>query len=130
MKSNILNKCLYGQECTSCLLCASICPTNAITIDLTDSGFYRPSVDEKKCIDCSKCKRVCYKFDEKIQDDCIDKYTCYSAINNNNSELLTSTSGGVSNEIMKECLRLGYKIIGVSYDYNNNRAISKIVDNV
>lgn len=43
------------RNCTSCQVCAAVCPKEAITIDLNPDGFYRPLVNESKCIDCGLC---------------------------------------------------------------------------
>lgn len=31
---------------------------NAITIQLDDEGFYKPVVDEDKCVECNLCKSL------------------------------------------------------------------------
>ena len=54
------------RKCTSCQMCAAVCPKGAITIELDMNGFYRPIVDDTKCVDCSICTKVCYKFDTCI----------------------------------------------------------------
>ena len=51
------------RDCTSCQMCAAVCPKDAITIQLNENGFYRPYLDAEKCVDCGLCVRVCYKFD-------------------------------------------------------------------
>ena len=50
------------HTCTSCGVCAAICPTEAISMQLDEQGFYRPQVDEAQCVDCSLCTKVCYIF--------------------------------------------------------------------
>lgn len=42
---------IYADKCTNCNECKNICPTGAITDDL--------SIDLGKCIFCGECERVC-----------------------------------------------------------------------
>lgn len=50
-------------KCTGCGACANICPSNAITMELRQSGFgsgFRyPEVDNDKCVECGRCVRTC-----------------------------------------------------------------------
>lgn len=126
MNNNILDKNVENQQCTGCSICSAVCPTKAITIELTNHGFYEPKVDEKLCVECGLCKKCCYKFDSQISEDKKDDYKSYSAINKDGNELKTCTSGGVSIELMKECISQGYKIVGVAYDYVKDIAVTKI----
>ena len=41
------------RTCTSCQICAAVCPKNAIKVVLDDNGFYRPTIDNVRCVDCS-----------------------------------------------------------------------------
>ena len=69
MKSNVCD----GEElrfCTGCGVCVSVCGTKAITIKLDNEGYYKPVVDEDKCVECNLCKKSCYKYDENpVQSD-------------------------------------------------------------
>ncbi|MGU8573758.1 Coenzyme F420 hydrogenase/dehydrogenase, beta subunit C-terminal domain [Clostridium perfringens] len=130
MKKNILRDCLLDQECTGCSMCAAVCKTNAISINLTEEGFYKPFIDNDLCTGCNICTKYCYKFDEKIIHKKEEECFFYSFINKNSDELKTSTSGGVSYELMKQCINLGYKVLGVAYDYNKDIAITKIANNI
>lgn len=51
----------FIHKCTSCQICASVCPKEAISINLNLDGFYRPYIDKDKCVNCGICKKVCYK---------------------------------------------------------------------
>jgi coenzyme F420-reducing hydrogenase beta subunit len=130
MKNHVLSNHIIEQECTGCSICAVVCPFNAIKIELSNDGFYEPVIDEQLCEDCGLCIKTCYKFDENIKKTENKKLTTYSAINKNKKELLTSTSGGVSIELMKSCIDNGYNVLGVSYDYNKNIALTKISSSV
>ena len=130
MKNSVLSNHIKDQACTGCSICAVTCPNNAIKIELSRDGFYEPVIDELLCEDCGLCKQTCYKFDENIKktDDTI--LVTYSASNKDKFELKTSTSGGVSIELMKACLDDGYKVLGASYDYHKNIALTKIASSI
>ena len=66
MDMNINDKSAL-RECTSCQMCAAVCAKNAIEIRLNKDGFYRPYLDEDKCVDCGLCTKVCYKFDNDVK---------------------------------------------------------------
>lgn len=47
------------EECCGCGACASVCPTDAITMEFDEEGFEYPRIDEQKCINCNKCIKIC-----------------------------------------------------------------------
>ncbi len=113
------------RNCTSCQMCAAVCPNYAISISLNNDGFYRPCIDEEKCTHCSLCVKVCYKFDNNIKvtpNDELDKIEVYSASSISDTLLEKVTSGGVADILAKELIRRGYTCVGVSYNDNNHRA--------
>ena len=117
------------HDCTGCGLCAAVCPTNAVSIVLSDDGFYVPSVDSAKCVECGKCIRTCYKYDVGYQiqtNELNGEIICMSAKNRNANELQSSSSGAVSIELMRCCIEKGDKVVGVAYDNEQERAVSKI----
>lgn len=128
MKSNVCdNKGL--RSCTGCGVCASVCGKNAITIQLDDEGFYKPVVDEDKCVECNLCKKSCYKYDENlIQSDAHE--VCYAAVNKDDEQLRASSSGGVSRVLMEECINRGYKVMGCAYDTKENIAKSVVASSI
>lgn len=116
------------HDCTGCSMCMAVCPHSAIAITLNHDGFYTPAIDEDKCINCGICKKVCYKFDVEIKSKNESDAECLSAINRNEVELKMASSGAVSIELMRQCLKIGYKVVGVAYDKDSNTAISEIAD--
>lgn len=124
MKNSILEK--NHDKCTSCGICETVCFKEAIKLCLSDEGFYQPKVDEEKCVNCGICKQTCIKF--QIVKNINTNVKVYSAKNKNKDILKKSSSGGVSYELMKKCIEEGYKVVGVSYDYEEDIAITKIVD--
>lgn len=116
--------------CTGCGMCSAVCPVSCINIELDENGFYTPNVDLEKCVNCGKCRRVCYRFDKKFVVKACFPLACYSAKNKDKFLLKESSSGGVSYELMKQCIQDGFKVVGVAYDYDKNRAVTKIAENI
>lgn len=48
------------ENCCGCTACFSICPKEAIKMEMDEEGFEYPIIDENKCIKCYKCLKVCY----------------------------------------------------------------------
>ena len=51
--------CNNPQLCCGCSACQSACPLSAITVIEDNRGFYRPNVDETKCVQCGLCEATC-----------------------------------------------------------------------
>lgn len=117
------------RPCTGCGICASVCGKNAITIHLDKYGYYKPVINEDKCVECNLCKKSCYKYDENLIQS--DKHKeCYAAVNKNAKQLMASSSGGISRVLMEECIAKGYKIMGCAYDTNKNIAVSIVASRI
>ena len=121
------------NACTSCQMCGAVCVQNAIEIRLNDDGFYRPFVDESKCIECGLCTKVCYKFDEDVHvasPEQEEQVEVYSAQNVSDELLKKVTSGGVADAIAKELLLQGYVCIGVVYNNSRHRAEHRVATTI
>ena len=116
------------RPCTGCALCSAVCPQDAIEMQLSANGFYMPKIDSELCIDCGLCQKVCYSFDAAIDIDAskAPPLECLSAINRNEAELKMASSGAVSIELMRQCLKQGYLVVGVAYDLKREVAVTKI----
>lgn len=125
MKSNVCdNKSI--RSCTSCGICTSVCGVKAIRMDYDADGFYRPYIDERKCVECGLCKNSCYKYDENFKlSNTVN--ICYAAWNKNEQQLEKSSSGGISRLLMDECISRGYRVLGCAYDLDTNKAKSVVV---
>lgn len=47
------------EECCGCTACYAICPKEAISMVEDEEGFEYPIIDERKCIQCYQCIKVC-----------------------------------------------------------------------
>ena len=128
MKNNISdNKAL--RACTGCGICASVCGVKAVSLEFDIEGFYKPVVDEEKCVECGLCKKSCYRYDmDLVMSDSV--VGCYAATNKDERQLIQSSSGGISRLLMEECISKGYKVLGCAYDLSENIAKSIIVSSL
>lgn len=110
------------RECTSCQMCGAVCSQDAITIRLNEDGFYRPYIDEEKCVDCGLCTKVCYKFEAEVNVITPEDTEVRSAQSKSDSLLKNVTSGGVADALAKELVKQGYTCIGVTYNVGKHRA--------
>lgn len=119
------------RKCTGCQLCGAVCPVGAISISLDKYGFYRPEIDEVKCIDCGICVKNCYKFDADIaQTEKLKEKLLYSAWAKEDNIVAATTSGGIADVLVSKLIGLEYKCIGIKYDTESNCAIAKIASNL
>lgn len=114
------------HECTSCQMCAAVCPVTAISIKLDEDGFYRPEVSDQ-CVDCGLCVKVCYKYDTDVRmTSSLQGKDLYAAQANHIDLVKDSTSGGLASLLASYLIGKGYKCIGVAYDCQNAIAYDKV----
>lgn len=115
------------RPCTSCQMCGAVCPTSAISIKLNKDGFYRPVINDDKCIDCGLCVKSCYKFDYNIKSTSnLESKTLYASWAKDPNIIRVTTSGGIADILAKTLIEEGYECIGVSYDTDTNCAVGKL----
>ena len=49
------------RMCAGCMACVDACPTGAARVK-PGIDFYRPIIDQEKCIDCGRCAKVCQQL--------------------------------------------------------------------
>ena len=102
------------ENCCGCTACVAICPKSCIEMKEDLEGFLYPQVDEKKCVECGACERVCPLNDEhniknKVLSACI--------VQNKNKEILRqSTSGGAFTPIAEYVIDNGGVVFGVAME--------------
>ncbi|WP_372518484.1 Coenzyme F420 hydrogenase/dehydrogenase, beta subunit C-terminal domain [Candidatus Ruminimicrobiellum ovillum] len=115
--------------CSGCSACYTICPVNAIKIELSKDGFYNATLDKQKCIDCGKCLKVCPKFIDNPSINKFEDLPLYASWSLDISTQQSCSSGGIAFEIAKYGLNNGYKIAGVVYDCAEQKVKTVIADN-
>ena len=108
--------------CTGCMMCSDICAKDAITFTY-DTGFWYPSVDEAKCVNCGLCSLRC----PALKDAPIVKgpVSCYGAITKDEKVRWQSTSGGFFSELATAVIKCGGVIVGAIYG-NDNEIVHKV----
>lgn len=118
------------HDCYGCGVCAIICGRKIIEINLNKDGFYKPQiVDETRCTNCGLCVDVCaYSHDElSLQSEIIHSYAAWSLDSDIRRK---SSSGGIGFELGKTLISSGYKVCGVRYNVDAERAEHYIASTV
>ena len=100
------------KDCNGCSVCALRCPIKCIDMIEDNEGFLYPKIDEKRCIKCGICKKVCPNYTPKISL----KGDTYIAINNNTNEKRRSSSGGMFYPLARYAISKGGVVFGVTFN--------------
>lgn len=109
------------KDCCACGACENICPTSAIEMKEDEYGFIYPHINEKLCIRCKSCKKVCAY--QNINEDNQVQGT-YVAVTKN-TDVLKSASGGVFASIAIDTIRNGGVVFGSSLERENGKLVPR-----
>lgn len=86
------------EKCSTCGMCAHVCPKKAISFVHYREGFKYPEINQNLCIDCGLCSHICgfnsIKFEKENQD-------FYAGFSKSQLVRLESRSGGAFYEMAK-----------------------------
>lgn len=117
------------HNCYGCGVCAVACSKKIIEIGLNSDGFYEPHItNTAKCTNCGLCVDVCaYSHDELSAHNVPLK--SYAAWSKDPAVRRKCSSGGVGFEVGRYLIGQGYKVCGVRYNVQTNRAEHYIATN-
>lgn len=101
------------QNCCGCEACVQACPKQCINFEQDNEGFRYPKVDETLCIDCGLCEKVCPVLNTGTAREPL---ASYAAINDNETERLKSSSGGVFILLARQIISEGGVVFGAKFD--------------
>ena len=98
-------------------MCAAICPSSAIQMQMDSHGFLYPTVDAAKCTDCSLCAQKCPVSIPPQVSACTDVLTGYAK---DETLLSSSSSGAIFPVLAAEIIHRGGIVFGAAFDENFN----------
>lgn len=117
------------EDCCGCSACMNICPKKAINMEKDEKGFIYPQIDEKKCVDCGLCKKVCGFVKNYDKSELLDEAIIYAARYNDDNARKKSSSGGIFYALSEYVLENGGVVYGAAFDddfnVNHIRATTK-----
>lgn len=102
------------EECCGCGACALICGKQAISMKLDEYGFNYPEIDQKKCVDCGLCIKVC-SFKPGPDKGALVTV----AAQRKSDDICKSASGGVFAELATSIIKIGGIVYGCTYRRDN-----------
>lgn len=115
-------------ECCGCTACATVCPTQAISMQPDGMGFKYPRVNNSMCINCGLCERVCsFHPDYKVKSD-IPKSQAFLVRHQDDAQVKRSQSGAAFYTLAKHIINnMQGAVYGASFRDDLTVAHSRVV---
>ena len=105
---------IKNSTCMGCSTCRNVCPVDAISMEMDERGYYKPTINKEKCINCGKCDRTCPILNEQKQTDKKELYALWA----NDDVRMKSSSGGAFTLFAEEILNQGGVVFGAAWGEN------------
>ena len=119
------------KHCSGCKACISVCPVNAINMQLDERGFLYPRINEEQCIKCGLCDRLIdtLSLHLKSHEHVNEPIIAYAVKNKNEEKREKSQSGGLFCALAENIINQNGVVYGAGYgeDFSvQHMRISKI----
>lgn len=104
-----------SASCCGCTACESVCQHKAITMQPNDLGFLYPVINEKLCVDCGLCERVCQFTQDYKRYENFSEPLVYGARSKSADDLLQSQSGGAFYALAEIIIAEGGVVYGAGW---------------
>ena len=104
------------ENCCGCTACMNICPQRAINMVADDEGFKYPEINQKLCIECKMCKKVCTFQNGYNTKNNLKEPLVYAAKHKKDEIRMSSSSGGTFTAISDYVLDEKGVVYGVQFD--------------
>ncbi len=101
-------------RCTGCGACVSVCPKQAISMQMNEEGFLYPVVDAQLCVQCDLCEKRC----PALKDVPEAGMRLWGAQHKDEQIRRQSSSGGVFTALAQDMFAAGGVVFGAAFDEN------------
>lgn len=113
-------------DCTGCTACYAVCPGNCIEMKEDAEGFLYPEINEKLCVSCGKCSKVCPVVNKTNRMGDV-KEEAYVVCHKEQDIRVDSASGGAFTMFAQYVLQQEGIVCGAGYD-DNLHVVHKVCD--
>lgn len=106
--------------CCGCSACAEHCPKKCIKLEEDEEWFLYPIINQDLCIDCGLCEKVCPVIN--LPQRCTPQSSHY-AININDTDRLSSSSGGVFLALARNIINNGGVVFGAVFESDFSKVV-------
>lgn len=101
------------KNCCGCGACVQKCPKSCIKYNIDEEGFFYPKVDERLCINCGLCEKVCPILNPLQKNTPKNTF----ALKNANKKIrMESSSGGAFSLLAEAIIKDGGVVFGAKFD--------------
>lgn len=101
------------NKCSGCSACIQACPKASISFKKSSDGFLYPLIDDKSCVNCGICEKICPWLDSKGNANMSDDFI--AAKRKNLKKRMLSQSGGAFSVFAEKILSNRGVVYGVRF---------------
>lgn len=102
------------DDCMGCGACVAVCDAQAVTLQTDEWGYYRGTIDGRRCRHCGKCQAVC-PAKHRCQSPNEDKPRLYAFYARDGAVLDRSSSGGMFPLLAEAVMETGGAVAGAAW---------------